>query len=96
MGFFLDSCVTTKPWKPAVTYHCPDLCPIYGHEFSKNIYDPFNYNHYIACWKGITVGCIACPAGLEFNEKHNACLYHGQFFTKPTHQDFQSKSQSKI
>ena len=84
----LDSCVTTKSWKPAVTYHCPDLCPKYGPDFSGNIYDPFNYQQYIACWNGVTVGCVACPAGLEFNEQQNACLYHGQYFTEPQHPDY--------
>ena len=86
MGKSLDSCVTTKPWKPAVTYHCPDVCPEYGPYQSKNLADPYNRHQYVACWKGVTVGCIACPAGLEFNEKYNACLYHGEYFTEPEHE----------
>jgi len=78
-----DDCVTTKPWKPVVTYHCPDLCVERGHKHSGNIEDPYNPNHYIACWNGVTVGCLDCPGDLQFNEEENACLYERIYLTKP-------------
>ena len=81
---FTDNCVTTQPWKPATTLKCPDLCPSRGPEFDGNLLDPVNVNQYVACWRGTTVGCIACPKGLEFNEKWNACLYDGIYKTQPS------------
>uniref|UniRef100_A0A7M5XDF4 Chitin-binding type-2 domain-containing protein n=2 Tax=Clytia hemisphaerica TaxID=252671 RepID=A0A7M5XDF4_9CNID len=78
-----DECVTTQPWEPATTFYCPDKCPHYGPEFSGNVEDPNNPHQYVACWKGVTVGCIACPAGLLFNQKWNACLYEGKYKTEP-------------
>ena len=80
---FTDECVTTQPWKPATTLPCPDLCPSRGPEFSGNLLDPVNFNQYVACWRGVTAGCIACPKGLEFNEQWNACLFDGIFKTQP-------------
>ena len=71
-----DKCVNTRPWSPATTYECPDKCPHRGLQFSGNIADPYNPNHYVACFQGATVGCIACPRGLQFNEKKNTCLYN--------------------
>ena len=79
----LDSCLTTKKWNPAVTYQCPDVCPQSGHDFTGNMYDPYTAKQYVACWKGVTVGCVVCPSGLEFNQERNACLYHGLYFTEP-------------
>lgn len=32
----------------------------------------------------MTVGCVACPAGLEFNEEINACLYERRYVTEPS------------
>ena len=84
----LDSCLTTKKWAPAVTYQCPDVCPQRGHDFTGNMHDPYIPTQYVACWKGVTVGCIACPPGLEFNQKRNACLYHGQYFTEPEEEEY--------
>ena len=78
-----DDCVTTDKWHPAVTYECPDVCPKYGYDFSGNVNDPHNPRQYVACWEGVTVGCIACPSGLWFNQKWNACLYEGKFKTLP-------------
>ncbi|XP_065659146.1 uncharacterized protein LOC136077008 [Hydra vulgaris] len=85
-----DSCYTTKAWKPQSTFPCPDACPIKGPNFSGNIADnvsnggagnPFQY---IGCWKGVTQGCVICPAGLKFNEQSNACLFDGLYQTKPS------------
>lgn len=45
--------------------------------------DPFNYYHYAACWKGVTIGCVTCPDGLMFNEEENACTYDGIHMTEP-------------
>ena len=73
----LDQCLTTKKWSPATTYSCPDVCPKMGPQFSGNINDPNNKYQYIACWEGVTVGCIACSRGLIFNRRWNACLYQG-------------------
>jgi len=78
-----DECVTTKPWEPATTFECPDICPDFGPHFSGNVGDPYNSKQYVACWKGQTVGCIACPYGLDFNAKENACLYMGKYVTEP-------------
>ena len=84
-----DECVTTQPWEPATTFECPDKCPARGPHFSGNIGDRHNPHQYIACFHGQTVGCIACPKGLQFNEKWNACLYEGKYKTerdvKPKH-----------
>ena len=77
-----DPCVTTKIWTPDATYQCPDLCANYGPKYSGNMYDPDNLKHYIACWEGITVGCVNCPKGLLYNEKENACLYEGKYYTE--------------
>ena len=78
-----DECVTTKSWAPATTYHCPDMCPSKGANWSGNMADQDEEHQYIACWNGMTVGCIACPPGLMFNEKENACLWDGKWITKP-------------
>jgi len=78
-----DECVTTEPWEPAVTFECPDKCPHRGPAFSGNIADPGNAKQYVACFYGVTVGCIACPHGLLFNEAENACLYSGKYLTEP-------------
>ncbi|XP_066927396.1 uncharacterized protein [Clytia hemisphaerica] len=78
-----DDCVTTKPWEPATTFECPDKCPARGPHFSGNIEDDHNPHQYVACFHGQTVGCIACPKGLQFNEKWNACLYEGKYKTEP-------------
>ena len=77
-----DECVTTKKSNPVPTFVCPeDMCPQRGLHFSGNIADPSNPHQYIACFHGNTVGCIACPKRLKFNEKRNACLYEGKFKT---------------
>ena len=78
-----DECVTTKPFLPATTYDCPDECPKRGAEFSGNIADPSNNRQYVGCFEGMTVGCVACPGDLQFNEAENACLFEGKFITKP-------------
>ncbi|XP_057290366.1 uncharacterized protein LOC130613067 [Hydractinia symbiolongicarpus] len=78
-----DACHTTQSWAPVPTYTCPDECPSRGPNFKGNIRDPSQSKHYVACWNGVTVGCVNCPAGLEFNEEKNACLYEGQYYTKP-------------
>ena len=36
----------------------------------------------MACLEGKLIGCINCPAGLQFNERLNACLYEGKFMTR--------------
>ena len=84
---FSDQCATTKKWEPASTFYCPDKCPHRGPHFSGNIVDPYNPYHYVACWKGVTVGCITCPSGLQFNEKWNACLFDGIYKTEPKFDD---------
>lgn len=78
-----DECYTTKAWTSAATSFCPDMCPKKGPKYSGNVYDHSNYNHYVACWNGVTVGCVNCPGGLLYNEEYNACLYEGQYHTKP-------------
>ncbi|XP_066934557.1 uncharacterized protein [Clytia hemisphaerica] len=78
-----DECVSTVAFSPAVTSFCPDKCPHRGPKFSGNIADSDNNKHYIACWEGVTVGCVDCPKGLLFNEQWNACLYNGVHITKP-------------
>ncbi|XP_012560701.1 uncharacterized protein LOC105846465 isoform X2 [Hydra vulgaris] len=84
-----DSCYTKKAWKPQSTYPCPDACPSKGPNFSGNIADNVsnggagNPYQYIGCWKGVTQGCVVCPAGLKFNEQSNACLFDGIYQTKP-------------
>lgn len=78
-----DACATTQKWQPATTFQCPDKCPHFGPEFSGNVADPSNDKQYVACWMGVTVGCVACPSGLLFNEKENACLYQGKYITAP-------------
>ncbi|XP_066927390.1 uncharacterized protein [Clytia hemisphaerica] len=78
-----DKCVTTEAWEPATTFECPDKCPHRGPHFNGNIADPNNPHQYVACWHGATVGCIACPKGLLFNEKWNACLFDGKYKTEP-------------
>ena len=78
-----DQCVSSAAYSPVPTYYCPDLCPRFGADFSGNIADPYNNKHYLACWKGATLGCIPCPSELEFNADWNACLYKGLFKTKP-------------
>ena len=83
MEIFLDECVRTEKFQPPVTHFCPDKCPRRGLKFQGNVADPYNKQHYIACWNGITVGCIDCPENLEFNEEENACLYEGFYLTEP-------------
>ncbi|XP_066918654.1 uncharacterized protein [Clytia hemisphaerica] len=78
-----DECVTTQKWEPATTFACPDKCPARGPDFTGNIKDDHEPRQYVACWKGVTVGCIACPGNLKFNEKENACLYEGKYLTAP-------------
>ena len=78
-----DDCVTTEPWTPVTTFECPDKCPNRGPHFSGNIADPSKPHQYVACFQGATVGCIACPKGLQFDEKWNACLYNGIYKTQP-------------
>ena len=78
-----DDCITTKKWAPATTFACPDICGDKGPDFSGNIADPSESRQYVGCWKGITVGCVACPGDLMFNEEENACLFEGKFLTKP-------------
>ena len=79
-----DECITTKKWAPATTFTCPDECPRRGPDFNGNIADPTNSRQYVGCWNGVTVGCVACPGNLEFNEYENACLYEGKFLTQPS------------
>ena len=79
-----DECVTTKKWEPATTFACPDVCPKYGPDFNGNVADPSNARQYVGCWKGVTVGCVACPGNLKFNEYENACLYEGKYLTEPS------------
>uniref|UniRef100_A0A7M5VGL1 Chitin-binding type-2 domain-containing protein n=1 Tax=Clytia hemisphaerica TaxID=252671 RepID=A0A7M5VGL1_9CNID len=81
-----DACVTTKPWKPVTTFTCPDRCPSYGPKYTGNVADPAQSKQYVACWEGVTVGCIACPGNLMFNEQENACLFEGKYITEPTKQ----------
>ena len=80
-----DQCQSTSAWvtgtRPSLT--CHDLCPSRGPLFKGNIADPDEKRHYVACWYGVTAGCVDCPGGLYFNEKEQACLYQGQYFTKP-------------
>ncbi|XP_066918702.1 uncharacterized protein [Clytia hemisphaerica] len=78
-----DECVTSKPFKPATTFACPDICPQQGPKFSGNINDPNQPRQYVACWKGVTVGCISCPPKLVFNRRWNACLHSGGFKQVP-------------
>ena len=77
-----DDCVTTDTWEPATTFFCPEICSVRGPDFSGNIVDPSNSRQYVACWNGATVGCVACPGVLEFNEDWNACLYEGKYKTE--------------
>lgn len=70
-----DPCFTSSKWEPSWASFCPDKCPKHGSRFTGNIKDPYNAYHYIACWRGVTVGCITCPAGLKFSESTNACIY---------------------
>ncbi|XP_057290660.1 uncharacterized protein LOC130613327 [Hydractinia symbiolongicarpus] len=78
-----DACYTTQTWATKPTFNCPDECPSRGPNFKGNIRDPTQPKHYIACWKGVTVGCVNCPHPLEFNETWNACLYEGKYKTQP-------------
>ena len=80
-----DDCVSTEPWTPATTFECPDKCPHNGPHFSGNIKDPQNNRQYVACWKGQTVGCVACPNNLLYNEEWNACLFEGKYVTERIH-----------
>ena len=75
--------MTTKVWTPAATSYCPDMCPSMGHSFSGNMKDQSNNHHYVACWHGVTAGCVNCPGNLMFNEEYNACLYDGKYHTEP-------------
>ena len=56
---------------------CPDLGPSYGSSFSGNVADPNNPYQYVAIWNGVTIGCVACPPGLVYNEEQNLCIYGG-------------------
>ena len=75
--------MTTKSWVAATTFHCPDMCPSKGADWNGNMADPHEKHQYIACWKGTTVGCVACPHDLMFNEEDNSCLWEGKWMTKP-------------
>ncbi|XP_066925987.1 uncharacterized protein [Clytia hemisphaerica] len=77
-----DECLTTEAWKPASTYDCPDICGRMGPEGRMNIRDPQQPRQYVACWNGMTVGCVKCPGNLLFNETFNACLYDGKYWTQ--------------
>lgn len=79
-----DECITTSEFVPATTFECPDKCPLRGPTFTGNIADVNNARQYIGCFEGMTIGCIACPGKLEFNEKENACLFEGKFITEPS------------
>lgn len=81
--FCTDPCVTTQAWTPGTTLTCPNECLNKGPSFTGNIADPINNNQYVACWNGVTVGCIICPSGLLFNEAWNACLFKGMHKTMP-------------
>jgi len=35
----------------------------------------------------MTVGCVACPGNLQFNEIENACLYEGKYITEPVKEE---------
>ncbi|XP_057290638.1 uncharacterized protein LOC130613306 [Hydractinia symbiolongicarpus] len=78
-----DPCHTTKPWIPEKRYKCPDVCPGKGPHYTGNVADHHNSLHYVGCWKGVTVGCVNCPAPLKFNEAENACLWEGKYVTQP-------------
>uniref|UniRef100_A0A7M5UWF6 Chitin-binding type-2 domain-containing protein n=1 Tax=Clytia hemisphaerica TaxID=252671 RepID=A0A7M5UWF6_9CNID len=77
-----DDCVTTLPFQPATTFACPDKCPHAGKHFTGNLADPNNPHQYVGCYQGQTVGCIACPKGLLYNQDWDACLYEGKFKTE--------------
>ena len=83
MFSILDPCTTTAPWNPAPELDCPDMCSGMGPHFDGNMADPVHKSQYVACWEGITVGCIRCPENLLYNEHHNACLYEGKYMTEP-------------
>ena len=74
---------TVKTQPPMQRQHCPDLCPRRGPDFKGNIEDPYNPNHFVACWLGRTVGCLDCPANLQFNEEKQKCLYDGIYEIQP-------------
>uniref|UniRef100_A0A7M5X469 Uncharacterized protein n=2 Tax=Clytia hemisphaerica TaxID=252671 RepID=A0A7M5X469_9CNID len=78
-----DECLTTQEWEPVPQFDCPDMCGKMGPSFDGNMADPVQQRHYVACWHGVTVGCIMCPSDLIYNEEHNACLYEGKYFTQP-------------
>ncbi|XP_057290438.1 uncharacterized protein LOC130613128 [Hydractinia symbiolongicarpus] len=78
-----DPCHTTKSWVPEVQYTCPDICAARGPNFKGNIRDNNEPRHYVACWNGVTVGCVNCPKPLLFNEQEGACLWEGKYLTKP-------------
>ena len=80
---YLDECYTTDTWVPASTYECPDMCTQYGPDYDGNVNDPGNPHHYVACWKGVTMGCVACPGNLMFNMRNNSCMYDGEHYTMP-------------
>ena len=90
--FILDDCRTTATWEPEEQLPCPDMCTSKGPEFTGNLYDPKESTHYVACFEGMTVGCIRCPKKssgerLEFNQEYNECLYDGLYHTEPTIED---------
>ena len=65
---------------PPLPWECPDLGPSYGPSFSGNVSDPNNPYQYVAIWEGVTVGCIACPEGMKYDEQQNLCIYDGYKF----------------
>ena len=69
-----DECHVTQKFVPPTTIQCPDICVHYGPDFSGNIKSPISEKHYAACWKGVTVACVACPKRLLFSEQENSCL----------------------
>ena len=79
-----DECTTTKPWTPRKVFDCPDMCGKMGPKYAGNMADPVENHHYVACWEGMTIGCVECPANLIFNEKENTCLYEGKYWTERT------------
>jgi len=73
---FLAGCYTTDTWKPIrIRNECPHTeCLKRGPKYEGNAADPSNAHYYIACWKGLRVGCLDCPNDLIFVEGHDACM----------------------
>lgn len=74
-----DECHVTQRFEPVTTIACPDVCVHYGPDFSGNIKSPISKKHYVACWKGVTVACIACPKRSIFSEQDNSCIWGWNF-----------------